>query len=142
MNKTLKIIFVVLVVLAAFGLVFFIVSNSGDGSVATASTDEYNEKVEISFKNNKIDTVIVTFTCEDTDYLETLKTGIYFALGLSVEPDEIESVLSELDVEQSGNTLKIELSAKEYSLILGTDIDRMSKKEVKTALEDNGYKVK
>lgn len=142
MNKTFKIIFVILVALAAFGLIFFIVTNSGNDLVATTSTNEYNEKLEVTFKNNKIDTVLVTFTCKDTDYLETLKTGIYFALGLAVEPDEIKSALSELDVEQNGNTLKIELSAKEYSLILGTDIDEMNKREVKTTLENSGYKVK
>lgn len=142
MNKTLKVVSVILVLLVILGLVFFMLPNSSDTLVATTSNDKYDEKLEISFKNNKVDTVIATFTCKDSEYdVTALIFDLNWALNASLDADEMESALSKQILESDDNTVKVKLTALEFSKL--SDInEEMSKKEVKAALELDNYNVK
>ena len=135
MSKTLKILAVVAFLLVAL----FVLTGCGDKLVATKVTEEsgmkVQEKIEVSFKNDKVDKVKMTMTFDNKETAEAMKS--LFTLGLSMSEEDIK-----MDVKQSGKSLIVTFDAKAYAEYAGESDVNMTKAEMKKALEEEGYKVK
>lgn len=139
MNKTIKALLMVAVIIVAL----FALTGCGDKLVATKTTEEegltgevvkYEEKIEIKFKDDKVNSVKMTFKFEDKEQAETMKS--MFDLMAAMMDEDLE-----MEVKQSGKKLTIELDAEAYSEMSGEEAN-MSKDDIKKSLEEDGYKVK
>lgn len=139
MNKTIKALLMVAVIIVAL----FALTGCGDKLVATKTTEEegltgevvkYEEKIEIKFKDDKVNSVKMTFKFEDKEQAETMKS--MFDLMTAMMDEDLE-----MEVKQSGKKLTIELDAEAYSEMSGEEAN-MSKDDIKKSLEEDGYKVK
>lgn len=141
MNKTLKVILVILLMLVAL----FILTGCGNKLVATKTSEEegldgekmkIEEKIEVSFKGNKVNTVKKTYTFEKEEDVESMKAMYELMKAFGGEDLKI-------DVEQTGKKLVIDLDSKAYAEIVANSNEaEMTKKEIKRSLEEDGYKVK
>lgn len=136
MKKTLK----MLLVVAFMALVLFALTGCGDKLVATRETEEMGmkmeEKVEISFKKDTINKVKMTYTFEDKETAESMKSLL--SLGMSMSEEE----MSGLEIKQSGKKVIMELDAEAYAEMSGEELEEVSKDELKEQLEEEGYEVK
>lgn len=139
MNKTIKALLMIAVIIVAL----FALTGCGDKLVATKTTEEegltgevmkYEEKIEIKFKDDKVNSVKMTFKFEDKEQAETMKS--MFDLMTAMMDED-----SAMEVKQSGKKLTIELDAEAYSEMSGEEAN-MSKDDIKKSLEEDGYKVK
>lgn len=139
MNKTIKALLMVAVIIVAL----FALTGCGDKLVATKTTEEegltgevvkYEEKIEIKFKDDKVNSVKMTFKFEDKEQAETMKS--MFDLMAAMMDEDLE-----MEVKQSGKKLTIELDEEAYSKMSGEETN-MSKDDIKKSLEEDGYKVK
>lgn len=134
MKKTLKAILVAVIML----VVLLALTGCGNKLVATKESEQngvkVDEKIEVSFKKDKVNSVKMTYTFETKEQAEAMK-GL-FNLGLSMTEDV------KMDVDQKGKKLIIKVDAKGYAEMAGTDEVDMSKDELKETLEEEGYKVK
>lgn len=139
MNKTIKALLMVAVIIVAL----FALTGCGDKLVATKTTEEegltgevvkYEEKIEIKFKDDKVNSVKMTFKFEDKEQAETMKS--MFDLMTAMMDEDLA-----MEVKQSGKKLTIELDAEAYSEMSGEETN-MSKDDIKKSLEEDGYKVK
>ena len=106
----------------------------GNKLVATKSSDEYEEKIEISFKDDKIKEVVMTMEFDEESKAEEF-VALFKLLG-----EEAEGI----EVEQKNKKVVITLDAETFAEMEGIDADdkSMSKEEIKKSLEEDGYKVK
>lgn len=139
MNKTIKALLMVAVIIVAL----FALTGCGDKLVATKTTEEegltgevikYEEKIEIKFKDDKVNSVKMTFKFEDKEQAETMKS--MFDVMTAMMDEDLA-----MEVKQSGKKLTIELDEEAYSEMSGEE-SNMSKKDIKKSLEEDGYKVK
>lgn len=135
MKKTLKIMLVV----AFLAIALFALTGCGNKLVATRESEEMGmkmeEKVEISFKNDKVNKVKMTFTFDDKDTAESMKSLL--SLGFTMSGESSEG----FEIKQSGKKVIIELDSKSYAS-MGNEYAGLSKEELKEQLEEDGYKVK
>lgn len=135
MKKSLKILLVV----AFMATLLLALTGCGNKLVATKTTDEDGEKVEerieVSFKNDKVNKVKMTYTFEKEETAESMKA--IFTLGMSMAGEEIEG----FNVEQKGKKVIIEVDEKAFAEMSEEEAG-MSKEELKEELEEQGYKVK
>lgn len=135
MKKSLKILLVV----AFMATLLLALTGCGNKLVATKTTDEDGEKVEerieVSFKNDKVNKVKMTYTLEKEETAESMKA--IFTLGMSMTGEKIEG----FNVEQKGKKVIIEVDEKAFAEMSEEEAG-MSKKELKEELEEQGYKVK
>lgn len=134
MKKTLKAL-----LLVAFMLVTLLaLTGCGDKLVATRETEEMGmkmeEKIEVSFKDDKVNKVKMTYTFDSKEQAESMKS--LFTLGMSMSGET-----TNLDIKQSGKKLTIEADAEAYAELAGEDVD-ISKDELREQLEEEGYTVK
>lgn len=135
MKKTLKTLLV-----AAFMLVILLaLTGCGNKLVATRETEEMGmkmeEKIEVSFKKDKVNKVKMTYTFDDKDTAEAM-AGI-LKMGMSMADEDMK-----IDVKQSGKKVTMTVDAKAYAEMAGEDEVDMNKDELKEMLEEQGYKVK
>ena len=136
MKKTLKI----LVVVAFLMAVLLGLTGCGNKLVATRESEELGqkvkEKIEVSFKKDKINKVKMTYTFDKKETAEQMKS--LFSLGMSMSGEDS----SKFDIKQSGKKLIITLDAKAFGEFASESEASMTKAELKQALEEEGYKVK
>lgn len=134
MKKTLKIMLVV----AFLSIALFALTGCGNKLVATRESEEMGmkmkEKVEISFKNDKINKVKMTYTFDDKDTAESMKSLFSLGFTMSGSSDGVK-------IKQSGKKVIIELDGEAYA-DMESEYEDLSKDELKEALEEDGYTVK
>lgn len=136
MKKTAKSIVLALVM----GLLLIALTGCGGNKlVATKSSDDdfmgkYEEKIEISFKDDKADQIVWTMEFEDEDKAESVAS--IFKLASSSDEDV------KIDVEQKGKKVTLKMDAKSFASQEDMDDDSLSKEKMKKSLEDEGYTVK
>ena len=135
MKKTLK----VLLLVAFMSVVLLALTGCGNKLVATRETEEdgmkVEEKIEISFKKDKVNKVKMTYKF-DTEENAELMAGI-FKMGMAMSEEDMG-----FEVEQKGKKVVIELDAKAYAEMSGEEVSEVSKEELKKQLKEDGYKVK
>jgi len=99
--------------------------------VATKSSDDYEEKIEISFKDDKIKEV--TWTME-FDKEEDAESFVKLFESMSSE-------LEGAEVKQKGKKAILKFDEKSFAEFSGDEANS-SKEDIKKALEEDGYKVK
>ena len=134
MKKTLKSL-----LLVSFMLVILLaLTGCGDKLVATRETEEMGmkieEEIEVSFKDDKVNKVKMTYTFDSKEQAESMKS--LFTLGMSMNGET-----TNLDIKQKGKKLTIEADAEAYAELAGEDVD-ISKDELREQLEEEGYTVK
>lgn len=139
MKKTLK----VLLLVAFMSLVLFALTGCGDKLVATRETEDsemgnIEEKIEVTFKKDKINTVKMTYKFEDKETAEKAEKqfNALMALASAYGDEEID-----VEVKRSGKKVTMKLDASAYASMEGEDVE-VSKDELKEELEEEGYKVK
>lgn len=136
MKKTAKGALLVLIM----GLLLIALTGcGGDKLVATKSSDDdfmgkYDEKIEISFKDDKATDIVWTMEYESKEKAESI--AAIFKLANSSNSD------SKMDVEQNDKKVIIKMDAETFASEEGMDDNSLSKKEMKKSLEDDGYTVK
>lgn len=136
MKKTAKSIVLALVI----GLLLIALTGCGANKlVATKSSDDefmgkYEEKIEISFKDDKADQIVWTMEFEDEDKAESVAS--IFKLANNSDED------TKIDVEQKGKKVTLKMDAKSFASEEDMDDNSLSKEEMKKSLEDEGYTVK
>ncbi len=136
MKKTAKSIVLALVM----GLLLIALTGCGANKlVATKSSDDefmgkYEEKIEISFKDDKADQIVWTMEFEDEDKAESVAS--IFKLASNSDED------TKIDVEQKGKKVTLKMDAKSFASEEDMDDNSLSKEEMKKSLEDEGYTVK
>ena len=134
MKKTAKSIVLALVM----GLLLIALTGCGANKlVATKSSDDefmgkYEEKIEISFKNDKADQIVWTMEFED----KAESVASIFKLASNSDED------TKIDVEQKGKKVTLKMDAKSFASEEDMDDNSLSKEEMKKSLEDEGYTVK
>lgn len=132
MKKTVK----VLLLVAFMSLVLFALTGCGDKLVATRETEEmgmtYEEEVEVKFKDDKVNSVKMTYKFDDKETAE----GMAALLKMFMAEEDMG-----MDIKQSGKKIVMELDAEAYADMAGEDID-ITKDELREELEEEGYKVK
>jgi len=139
MKKTLK----VLLLIAFMALILFSLTGCGNKLVATRETDDeemgkIKEEVVYNFKDDKIDSVKMTFKFEDKETAEKGEEQLIAMKSLisAFGEDEIN-----LDVKRSGKKVTMELDASAFAAMEGSE-ESINKDELKEELEEEGYKVK
>lgn len=134
MKKTLKIMLVV----AFLSIALFALTGCGNKLVATRESEEMGmkmkEKVEISFKNDKVNKVKMTYTFDDKDTAESMKSLLSLGFTMSGSSDGVE-------IKQNGKKVIITLDSEAYA-DMESEYEDLSKDELKEALEEDGYTVK
>ena len=134
MKKTLKAL-----LLVAFMLVTLLaLTGCVDKLVATRETEEMGvkmeEEIEVSFKDDKVNKVKMTYTFDSKEQAEAMKSLL--SLGMSMNEET-----ANFDIKQSGKKIIMEADAKAYAEMAGDDVD-ISKDELREQFEDQGYTVK
>jgi len=135
MKKTLKLLLVV----AFMAIVLLTLTGCGDKLVATRESEEMGmkmeEKIEISFKDDKVNKVKMTYKFEDKETAESMKSLL--SLGMSMSGEDMG-----FEIKQKGKKIIMELDAEAYAEMSGEEVEEVSKEELKEELEEEGYKVK
>ena len=103
-------------------------SNSADSSLLGA----YDEKIEVTFKNDKADKIVWTMEFEDENKAKSA-AGLY-----QMASSEIEG----LEVKQDGKKVVLNMSVKAFADSADMKDEDLSKDAFKKALEEQGYTVK
>jgi len=108
----------------------------------TSSEPKHSEKIEISFKKDKVNKVKMIYTFDNKDdakkFVDSYNALIALASAFT-SGDEKNSLPT---IEQKGKKTIIEMDAKMYAEMSGETEAGMTKEEVKASLEKQGYKVK
>lgn len=131
MKKTAKSLLLVTIVVA---LLLALTGCSSNKLVATKSSDEGEEKIEITFKDDKVNEVVMTMEFKEESEAESIKE-LY---------DQLAEEAEGMKIEQKGKKIILTVDAKTFAEMEGADPDdeSLSKEEIKKSLEDDGYTVK
>ena len=146
MKKTLKVVLLMLCLL----VVLLALTGCGNKLVATKDVEEtsdtpkHKEEVEVSFKNDKVDKVKMTFIFDNDDtakkYVDEYNAMLQLLKSFAGE-EEGEVNLPTLT--QSGKKATMELDAKTFAEMSEDEkVESMTREEIKKSLEDEGYTVK
>ena len=134
MKKTLKGLLVAIFML----VILLALTGCGDKLVATRETEEagmsFEEKIEVSFKDDKVNKVKMTYTFDSKEQAEAMES--LFTLGMSMNEET-----ANFDIKQSGKKIIMEADAKAYAEMAGDEVD-ISKDELREQFEEEGYTVK
>ncbi|MCR5146235.1 MAG: hypothetical protein K6B70_02675 [Clostridia bacterium] len=103
-------------------------SNSADNSLLGA----YDEKIEVTFKNDKADKIVWTLEFKDESKAKSA-AGLY-----NMASSEIEG----LEVKQDGKKVILNMSVKAFANTADMKDEDLSRDAFKKALEEQGYTVK
>ena len=133
MKKTLKGLLVAIFML----VILLALTGCGDKLVATRETEEagmsFEEKIEVSFKDDKVNKVKRIYTFDDKEIAEAM-SGV---LKMGVASEEMN-----VDVKRSGKKVTMTLDAAAYAEMANEDEMNMNKEELREMLEEQGYTVK
>lgn len=138
MKKTIKNIALVLVM----GIMLVLLTGCGGNKLVATKTSEddtmgkYNEKIEITFKNNKANEIKMTYEFEDKSNADSMYSLLN--LGMAMAGEEVEG----LKVEQDDKKVIMTMDSKAFEEQEGTNDEEMTKDALKAKLEEQGYKVK
>lgn len=144
MKKTLKVIALIAIMLVAV----LALTGCGNKLVATkdvegtSSEPKHSEKIEISFKKDKVNKVKMTYTFDNKDDAKKFVDSYNALIALASAFTSGDETISLPTIEQKGKKTIIEMDAKMYSEMGGDTEAGMTKDEVKASLEKQGYKVK
>lgn len=144
LKKTLKIIALIAIMLVAV----LALTGCGNKLVATKDVEgtstepKHSEKIEISFKNDKVNKVKMTYTFDNKDDAKKFVDSYNAILSLASAFASGDESISLPTMEQKGKKAIMEMDAKMYSEMSGETEAGMTKDEVKASLEKEGYKVK
>lgn len=144
LKKTLKIIVLIAIMLVAV----LALTGCGNKLVATKDVEgtstepKHSEKIEISFKNDKVNKVKMTYTFDNKDDAKKFVDSYNAILSLANAFASGDESISLPTMEQKGKKAIMEMDAKMYSEMSGETEAGMTKDEVKASLEEEGYKVK
>lgn len=144
LKKTLKIIALIAIMLVAV----LALTGCGNKLVATKDVEgtstepKHSEKIEISFKNDKVNKVKMTYTFDNKDDAKKFVDSYNAILSLANAFASGDESISLPTMEQKGKKAIMEMDAKMYSEMSGETEAGMTKDEVKASLEEEGYKVK
>lgn len=103
----------------------------------------YEENVEVSFKNDKVDTVKMTYIFDNEEtanqYVAAYNAIFEFAKAFQEEGEE---ELNLPEFKQDGNKATMELNAAEYEEFSESEDEEMTKEAIRKSLEEEGYTVK
>ena len=130
--------------LLIMGMVLLLLTGCGGDKIVGTKTNEndsmfgtYEEKIEISFKDDKPDKIKNTFEFENEDKAQSAYA--IFNLGVSMlEEGQKEAY----QVKQSGKKVTMEMSAEIYGEQQYLNDKDMTKDALKASLEEDGYKIK
>ena len=144
MKKTLKMLLLVAIIFVS------VLALTGCGNKliatkefeATETTPKHKEETVISFKNDKISSVKMTFTFDNKD--ETKKyVEEYNAMVQLFKTFSEEENLNLPELKQNGKKATMTLDAKTYAEILdNAEYANKTREEIKETLEKEGYTVK
>ena len=144
MKKTLKIIALIAIMLVAV----LALTGCGNKLVATkdvegtSSEPKHSEKIEISFKKDKVNKVKMIYTFDNKDDAKKFVDSYNALIALASAFTSGDEKISLPTIEQKGKKTTIEIDAKMYAEMSGETEAGMTKEEVKASLEKQGYKVK
>lgn len=144
MKKTLRIIALIAIMLVAV----LALTGCGNKLVATKDVEgtstapKHSEKVEISFKDDKVNKVKMTYTFDNKDDAKKFVDSYNAILSLANAVASEDKSISLPTIEQKGKKTIMEMDAKMYSEMGGDTSAGMTKDEIKASLEEEGYKVK
>ena len=136
MKKTVKSLF--LVVLMATLLLGLTACTNKNKLVATKDGEDdffgkYKETVEISFKDDKAETIVMTRELEDKEIADKLQQLI----------DSVGTeALGGMDIKVEDNKVIMTLNPEEFAAEEDLDDEDLSRDSLKKELEEDGYKVK
>ncbi|MDO5555402.1 MAG: hypothetical protein Q4G09_01725 [Clostridia bacterium] len=132
------------ILLLVMGMILILLTGcGGDKLVATKTTDDdemfgkYEEKIEVSFKSDKVDKVKMTLKFEDSEKAESAYSMFNFATSM-LEEEEKDG----FKVKQDGKNINVEMSSEVYKDQEYLDDEDITKEAMKKSLEEQGYKVK
>lgn len=145
MKKTLK----VSLLIACLLVVLLALTGCGGNKLvatkeveATEETAKHTEEIEVSFKNDKIDNVKMTFIFENADTAKKYVNDYNAIIEMFQKLDE-ESKTNIPKLTQKGKKAIMELDAKAFAEMAGNEEEvNMTKEELRKSLEEDGYKVK
>lgn len=143
MKKTLKIS----VILAIIAMLMLTLTGCGNDSkkksennnlVATKSGEDsffgkYEETVEISFKDDKADKIVMTRDLEDEEKAESISSVFEY-----LDESEMEG----MKVERDGKKIIITLEPKTFAEQESLNDEDLSRDSLKKELEEDGYTIK
>lgn len=111
--------------------------SSSDKLVATRYEEDsyfgnYEETVEVSFKNDKADKIVMTMEFEDEESATTIAG--YYKMA--------ESSMKGIEIKSEGKKLILTMDAKTYAEESDIDEDELTRDNFKTELEEAGYTIK
>lgn len=135
MKKTAKSILLVMVMAV---LLFGLTACGKNKLVATKDGEDnffgkYKETIEITFKDNKADTIIMTRELEDKEVADNL-AKLIDSVGTEA--------LGGMDIKVDGNKVIMTLNSEQFAAEENLDDEDLSRDSIKKELEKDGYKVK
>lgn len=121
----MKKLFKSLIIVALMLVMVLALTGCGNKVVATKDSEDGKEKIEIKFKDDKVDSVKWVIECED----ETTAAFMGALMKATVS-----------DVEIKGKKVTMKISADEWEDFSGDE--DATKEEIIESLEDDGYEVK
>ena len=137
MKKTVKI--TLLLALMAI-LVFALAGCGGDKLVATKSDEDGDEKVEITFKDDVVSEVKMTYTFKDEENAKQMKD--MYDMITAMGGEEGSEALKGMDIKLDGKKVTITMDAKAFAESEGSEINELTKDSIRKELEEAGYTVK
>lgn len=136
MKKTLKITALLMIV------AIMLLSLAGCGKdkiVATKSTSEensmfgaYDEKIEVTFKKEKVDKIVWTMEFKDEETANSM-SGLYQLAS---------SELKDLEIKQDGKNVVLTMGAESFASQSDMNKEDLTKDQIVKELEEQGYTVK
>ena len=113
-------------------------SSNNDNLVATKNGEDsffgkYEETVEISFKDNKADKIVMTRELEDEEKAESISSVFEY-----LDESEMEG----MKVERDGKKIIITLEPKTFAEQESLNDEDLSRDSLKKELEEDGYEIK
>lgn len=135
MKKTIKqILLMGVLLILVFGL-----AGCGNKMVATKTVDENgikaNIRYEILFKKDKVNSIKMSTEYETKEAADAAFKSLQLVNTLAQNNEE-----DKLDISQDGNKVIIILTGEQFEAL--SDEEEMTKKEIKTNLEQEGFKVR
>lgn len=126
----LMVVAIMLMALTGCGKNKLVATKSNDS--ASSLLGSYEEKIEVTFKNDKADKIVWTMEFEDESKAKSA-AGLY-----QMASSEIEG----LEVKQDGKKVVLNMSVKAFADTADMKDEDLSRDAFKKALEEQGYTVK
>lgn len=143
MKKTVKIAILVSIMAA---MVVLLTGCGGDKLVATKTEDGLEQKVEVTFKNDKASEIVMTMETnseEEAEEAADMYKGI-MAMASGMAEEGGEEVDLGMEVEAKGKKLIIKMNAEAFMEQYGEDVsdEELTREALEKSLEESGFTIK